>query len=282
MTSSVEQRIDLENNYGRKSFEEKEQRRDMFHYLIQARDIKTGEPAYSKIQLQGEAGLLIIAGSDTTAITITGFFFYITRYPRVYRKLVSEIRSTFKSIDEIRGGLTISSCQYLRACIDETLRMCPPGPCQLPRQVLPGGLKVQSLFLPERVLLGTSAWSFNYNEQCFADPYVYRPERWIVDEDSGVSVEDVVRAQSCFYAFSTGVGNCVGKILALLELMITVSRTLFQMDVRAVPNDTLGEGSPDLGWGRRHKHQFQVRDAYVSLRNGAMVQFRRRGVHWGS
>ena len=276
VTSSVAQRTELEHRFQNQDSEEKDRRRDMFHYLIQARDGETGAPAYSKNQLQGEAGLLIVAGTDTTAITISGFFFYITRYPRVYTKLAKEIRSTFDSIDEIHGGVTLSSCHYLRACIDEALRMCPSAPCELQRQVLPGGLKLQNSFLPEGVRVGTSAWSFNYNEQCFTDPYVYRPERWIIDEDSGISAEDVSRAQSCSYPFTSGPGNCVGKNLALLEIMITVSRTLFQMDVRAAPGDTLGEGSSELGWGRRLKHQFQVRDAYVSLRDGPMVQFRRR------
>ena len=52
-------------------------RKDMFHYLYQAKDPETGQPAYSRDELLAEASLLTIAGSDTTLTSLCGFFFYI-------------------------------------------------------------------------------------------------------------------------------------------------------------------------------------------------------------
>lgn len=275
---SVAQRTKMEHDLQNQEFEKKEMRKDMFHYLFQAKDPNTGGPAYEQHELEAEAGLLIIAGSDTTAITICGLFFYITRNSQVYNKLTNEIRSAFQSIDEIRGGPTLLACQYLRACIDESLRMCPAGPSELQREVLRGGLEVEGDFIPEGVLIGTSGWSLQHNEEYFKDAYSYCPERWIADDKTGVTAEDVARARSCWYPFSAGPGSCVGKNLALLELMIIVARTLYQMDVRMPPGNTLGEGAPQLGWGRRNRNQFQLKDAYVTLRDGPMVQFKKRAV----
>lgn len=274
----VAERSNLEQELQSPSSEKKEMRKDMFYYLFRAKDPNTGAPAYKKHELEAEGSLLIMAGSDTTAITICGLFFYITRNSRVYSKLANEIRSTFKSVDEIRGGTGLSSCQYLRACIDETLRMCPIATSELQREVLPGGLKVNGEIIPEGVQIGTSTWSLHHNEDCFIDAYLYRPERWIADNQTGVTVENVAQARSCWYPFSAGPGNCVGKNLAMLELMITVARTLYQMDVRMPPGSTLGEGAPHLGWGRRSRNNFQLRDAYVSLRDGPTVQFKKRAV----
>ncbi|KAI0009739.1 hypothetical protein F4779DRAFT_580526 [Xylariaceae sp. FL0662B] len=43
--------------------------------------------------------------------------FYIARHRHCYDKLAAEI-----------GGPELAACSYLRACIDETLRMSPPLP----------------------------------------------------------------------------------------------------------------------------------------------------------
>lgn len=275
VAESVAMRRKKAEEQEKQGLSEDEVRKDMFYYLFQAKG-PNGEPAYSPKELESEANLLVVAGSDTTSIVLCALFFYLTRYPHVYTKLIKEIRNTFQSIDEIHSGATLTSCQYLRACIDETMRMNVPLTTELPREVLSGGLEIDGQYIPEGTTVGTCGWAFTHNEEVFQDPEIYRPERWIVDETSGVTTEDVDRAKSAFFPFSSGPTNCVGKNLAILELLITAAKTLYQMDVRAFPGDTRGEGSPELGWGRRNRKQYQVFDAYLALRDGPVVQFRKR------
>jgi hypothetical protein len=92
---------------------------------------------------------------------------------------------------------------------------------------------------------------------------------------TGVTAEDVARAQSCFNPFTIGQGNCVGQKLAMAELLITFAKTLHRMDVRLTPEDSLGAGAPDLGWGMRSK-EIMLKDAFISIKDGPMLQFRRR------
>jgi cytochrome P450 len=270
------QRLETEKAIQKQGTDAKNIRQDMIHYLINAKDQVTGRPALSQNDLLAEANLLVVAGSDTTSVAICGFWFYITRNPSAYARLTKEIRSTFESADEIQGGAKLNSCEYLRACIDETLRMCPPGGAELDRVVMRGGQEIEGQVLPEGVHVGCTAWGITRNEEYFRDPNVYRPERWIVDEAAGVTADDVARAQSCFFPFSLGPYNCVGKNLAILEMMVTIARTLYRMDARRLPGDKLGEGSPELCWGRRERHVFQMRDAWIFVRNGPMVQFKKR------
>lgn len=259
-----------------KSGQDQHARKDMFHYLFQAKDAETGQPAYSREELLAEANLLVVAGSDTTATSLCGFFFYISHYPHVYAKLVKHIRSSFASIDEIVEGRQLSSCQYLRACLDEAMRLSPAGPSELARTVLAGGQHVDGEFFPEGTCVGTTGWSNGRNGATYGDPYTYRPERWMVDEENGVSAESVAYAKSSLHPFSAGPGNCVGQNVAMLEMLLVIARTLYRMDVRLAPGSTLGEGAAGLGWGRRSKNLYQLDDAYISVRHGPMLQFRKR------
>ena len=270
---SVGKRRQLEQS--QEAGSEDKMRQDMFHFLFQAKNPDDGKPAYSEQELLSEANLLIIAGSDTTAINLCGFFFYVSRNKRVYSKLVKEIRNTFQHAEEIIAGTKLTSCQYLRACLDESMRLTPAGPSELLRTILPGGQEIDGDFFPEGIQVGTSGWSSGRNDG-YGDPYVFRPERWIADPESGVTVDDIARIRSYVHPFSAGPGNCVGQNLAILELLTTIARTLHRLDVRAAPGSALGEGAPELGWGRRDRNQYQLVDAYVSMREGPMLQFKRR------
>lgn len=244
----------------------------MFHYLFQAKNPETGTRAYSEDELAIEAGLLLTTALGATSTTLSAFFFYITRYPQVYKKLVEEIESKFTSADDIQSIGVLSSCPYLRACLDETLRMTPASPSEAVRVILHGGLEVEGRFLPEGVSVGSSSWSLFHDDDCFRDPWVFRPERWIVDESLGASAEDVARAQSAFFPFSIGPVSCVGQKLARSILLVTIAKTLYQLDFVKPTRDTVGEGCANSGWGRSDKNVFQVKDATFALRDGPVVQ----------
>ncbi|KAL9115408.1 MAG: hypothetical protein Q9227_000729 [Pyrenula ochraceoflavens] len=262
------------------------ERQDMLYYLLHATDPDTNNPAYNVLDLTSEANNLIIAGSDTTSTSLCGIFFYLTRNPRAYARLVHEIRSTFTSSEVIVMGPKLTSCTYLRACVDEGMRMTPVIPSELPREVRSGGMTIDGTFVPAGVVVGTAGWAASRNEEIYRDPGVFRPERWIPDQngngddDSGASVteEEVARMRAHFRPFSQGPGLCAGKNLAMLEMLITVARTLWRFDLRMAPGEQgkMGEGRPELGWGRRESWQFQIRDGYIALRDGPMVQVRKR------
>ncbi|PQE16354.1 Benzoate 4-monooxygenase cytochrome P450 protein [Rutstroemia sp. NJR-2017a WRK4] len=275
LESSVAQRTKEEEASKNAADGTSQGRKDIFHYLFNAKN-ETGQPAYTNGELLEEAGLIVIAGTDTTANALSGFWFYITRSPRVYSKLVEEIRTTFQSADDIKMGPTLSSCKYLHATIDETLRCCPSLPSDLPREVLPGGLSIEGHHLPAGTQVGVGGWAIMHKQEIFSDPWTFRPERWIVDPEAGVTADDVARAQSAFNPFMIGAGNCAGQKVAMEELLITTARTLYRMEVRLAEGDTLGAGKPELGWGMRDRKTILLRDAFTAVRDGPRLQFRRR------
>lgn len=270
---SVTKRLELYKK--QEALPEDDRRRDMFYFLCKAQDSTTGRPAYTEDELRAEASLLIIAGSDTTTASLASIFWYLVRAPRCYQKLVDELQRTFNTQDVVYGPKLIG-CTYLRACIDEGMRLVPPGPCEPPREVLSGGLKVLDDHYPKGTIVGTAPWCDALNVDVYGDPGVFRPERWIADEAAGVTKEMVAEIRTNFHPFLTGPGSCAGKNIALAEILLIVAKTLLCFDLRKAPGSTLGEGRPELGWGQRDSRQFQIVDAYVSLKQGPEVQFRKR------
>jgi cytochrome P450 len=255
---------------------ENERRQDMLYYLCRAVDVGTDHQIYTQDELKAEANMLIIAASDTTAAALAGIFFYLTGSPNAYTKLANELLKTFKSAEDIVYGPTLMNCVYLRACIDEAMRLVPAGPCEPPREVLSGGLLINGDYYPEGTVIGTSLWCDGHNEQVYGDAGVFRPERWIVDEATGVTKQMVADIRANFHPFLSGPYGCAGKMVAIVEIMLTVARTLYRLDIRRAPGSTLGGGGPQMGWGAKDDKQFQVVDAFISLKHGPELQVRKR------
>ncbi|EHL01949.1 putative Isotrichodermin C-15 hydroxylase [Glarea lozoyensis 74030] len=281
LDSSVGERIKQEDIIAsRKDGDSKDIRRDLFHSLYSSKDPETGAPSFSHAHLRSEASVLVVAGADTTAAAMSAILFYLTRNERAYKKVEEEVRSTFTSVDEIRSGAKLSSCRYLRACINESQRMSPSGLTEAPREVLKGGLEVDGTLLPAGTTVGCAAWALSHSEEAYDDPWVYRPERWIVDPATGVTTEDVARAGSLVHPFLIGPGNCVGQKVAMMELLIFVGRVVWRMDLKAGDGkeETYGGGQRNKGWGERYRGSFKVRDAYITLKDGPVLRVRERSL----
>jgi cytochrome P450 len=277
--------------------------KDIYGKMLDVRDPETGQ-GFSAPELLSESMLLIVAGSDTTATALSTLFFYIIRNEHIFDKLVHEIRSTFSSLDSIRSSPELTSCVYLRACLNESLRIIPPVGGTLWREVLSGGLDVsvpvkgtgrnKQVHLPAGVELGVAAYALHHNTAYFDRPYAFEPTRWIASA-KGNSSEQVERAKSAFCPFSIGPRGCPGQALAFTEASIAVARILYSFDIKSASPELgghIGEGNPKLvrenqfggtrlPWSsnepwRARKEEFQVWDSFTCVKQGPIVQFRPR------
>lgn len=255
-------------------------RRDFFYHLLKARDPETGQ-GFTTPELWGESNLLIIAGSDTTSTAMAATLFYLVRNPAALAKVTNEIREKFSSLEDIQLGPVLNSCHYLRACIDEAMRLSPSVGGLLPREVLAGGMTIDGEMVPEGTIVGTPHYTIHHNANYYPEPFAYKPERWIaspgIEKEAGVREQEVALAQSAFCPFSIGPRGCIGKGLAYVEMSITLARVLYMYDLRrAVGVEDPGEGKPGAEMGREKPSEFQLVDTFTSLKNGCMVEFRRR------
>lgn len=203
--------------------------------------------------------------------------FYLTRFPNAYNKLATEVRQKFSSEFDIRPGQLLQSCQYLQACIDESLRMSPSiGSC-LFREVEKGGALIDGHVIPEGYDVGTGIYSLHHNETYFPQPYNFLPERWMGDSEFAREGR-VEIAMSALHPFSYGPRACIGKNLAYIELMAAIALTIWKFDFRSPidSSSTIGAGNPLWEPGRTNPNEFQLYDHVTCTKHGPMVQFRQR------
>ena len=95
--------------------------------------------------LNGDSRLIVVAGSDTTAATLTFLFYELARKPEEVKKLREELRPL--TIGDW-SDVDIRDAPHLNGVIDEALRLHPPVPSGLERQVPKGGAHFGDIFLP--------------------------------------------------------------------------------------------------------------------------------------
>ena len=82
-------------------------------------------------------------------------------------RLADEVRTAFASADDIVYRPELMGCTYLKAYIDEGMRLMPAVPCELPREVFPGGLLIMGEYYPKGTIVGTAQWVYS----CSTDDY---------------------------------------------------------------------------------------------------------------
>ena len=96
-----------------------------------------------------------IAGGETTSTFLGAVTYYLLKHPSAYTELQKEIRSAFKSYQDI-NALAAQQLPYLQAVIAEGLRIYPPGSQGFPR-VSPGSY-ISGYWVPEGVSHLPESW----------------------------------------------------------------------------------------------------------------------------
>jgi cytochrome P450 len=90
---------------------------------------------------------LLLAGSETTASTLSGATYLLLSHPEILARLTEEVRSSFNSFDEITIT-SVNKLTYMLAILNETLRFYPPLSSGMVRVVPTGGATIAGHYVP--------------------------------------------------------------------------------------------------------------------------------------
>ncbi|KAF4761614.1 hypothetical protein N7455_002375 [Penicillium solitum] len=222
LTKMREKSFALATNKVHRRLETKVERPDFMTYILRYND----DRSMTIREMEANAALLILAGSETTASLLSGFTYYIMANPLAYRKLVDEIRGSFQSYEDI-DFQKVGQLTYLNAALEESLRVYPPVPAIIPRVVPKDGALIDGKFVPENVSVSGAHYSTYHSESHFTKADSFIPERWLDSRDKRFESDSRTAVQP----FSLGPRNCLGRNLAYAEMRLIVTKVFWGFDM---------------------------------------------------
>ncbi|CAD5170432.1 unnamed protein product [Musa acuminata subsp. malaccensis] len=161
---------------------------------------------------------LVLAGKDSTASTLSWFFYLICKNPSVQEKIYREVMEVIESseVDAFSRNIndeSLNNMHYLHATLSETLRLYPVAPIDnkvcFSDDILPGGYNVKKGDIVFYQPYAMGRMEFLWGE----DAEIFRPERWL-DDDGIFQPQSPYK----FSAFQAGPRICVGKEVAYRQM----------------------------------------------------------------
>lgn len=163
------------------------------------------------------------AGSDTTAIALTHVMYFLLKNPSALSSLRKELEAEAVYRDDgIATYGSIKNLPYLRACLDESLRVLPPLAAALNRVTPPEGMEIDGHYIAGNTIVAVSAYTAHRYQELFPDPEQYRPERWLEKDSRAL--------QASFIPFSTGARGCIGRNITYMEQMVLLATLVHRYD----------------------------------------------------
>lgn len=205
-------------------------------------------------EVLAECSVMMNAGTDTTTAALTNTIYLLYKNPQVLARLREEL-------DEATGTSpislyeTLSRLPYLRACVEESLRVRPASTMGLPRVVPKGGRLIAGQFVAEDTTVSVPTYTLLRNQEVFDRPGEYLPERWLVGEC------EKAKMSKAHLPFSTGPRACIGRNIAYFEQLLVIAALVkgydFEFESKDFELKTLERfnGNPDemVMWVRRRE-----------------------------
>ncbi len=138
---------------------------NLFGQMLAANDDHE-KAALTDKAIREEAGNLIVAGSDTTAVTLTYVVWAVLKDSALQSRLEEEIAGLSNQLDITE----LESSPLLNSVIEETLRLYGAAPGALPRDVPSQGMIVAGHQLPAGTEVSTQAYTLHRDSRTFPEP----------------------------------------------------------------------------------------------------------------
>ncbi|MFB6159939.1 MAG: cytochrome P450 [Haloferacaceae archaeon] len=202
---------------------------DLLSILLRARE--RGEQ--DDEQIRDEVMTMLLAGHDTTALTLTYAWYLLSQHPAAERRVHEEVDRVLADgrppdIEQV-GEL-----EYVERVLKESMRLYPPVYVMFREpqvDVRVGGYRIpagSAVMLPQ--------WVVHRSPDHWESPTTFDPDRWAPERARD-------RPRFAYFPFGGGPRHCIGKHLSLLEgriILATVAANYRLAYARDEPFDLRG------------------------------------------
>ncbi|SFR32606.1 cytochrome P450 [Halogeometricum limi] len=177
-------------------------------------------------QIRDEMMTMLLAGHDTTALTLTYTWYLLSQHPEAEAKVHEEL-------DAVCGGATptvadVRRFDYVERVIQEAMRLYPPVYVifREPQvDVRLGGYRIpagSAIMLPQWVVHRSPRW--------YDDPESFDPDRWLPERRAE-------RPRFAYFPFGGGPRHCIGKQFSMMEAQLILATVAQEYELEYVRED---------------------------------------------
>jgi cytochrome P450 len=198
--------------------------RDLLHLMLDSAHPITGR-RLDAVNIRQQVITFIVAGHETTSGALSFALYYLTQNPDVLARAKAEVDALWGTSDNPEPAYgDVAKLRYVRAVLDEALRLWPTAP---------GYLRVahEDTVLGDRYRIKKGQWVLVLLPIVHRDPRVWPdPERF--DPDRFAPGQMKSRAHA-YKPFGTGQRACIGRQFALHEAVLALALILHRYDLAA-------------------------------------------------
>jgi unspecific monooxygenase len=192
--------------------------RDLFDLLRAARDPDSGE-GFSQAQLRDQVATMILAGHETTAVTLFWSLVLLCCAPHEQQLVADEARQFDVTPDTATDVLP--NLVRTRAVVSEALRLYPPA-FTIVRQAIAAD-RAGAIEIPRGSLLMIAPWVLGRHRRLWRDPDRFDPSRFMP------GAGEIPRF--AYLPFGAGPRICVGAQFALAEATLVLAAMVRAFEV---------------------------------------------------
>merc|ERR1711970_744858 len=163
--------------------------------------------------------VLLVAGYDTTGMTLTYLAYAMSKNPEIQQKLQEEVDQAFEDNNgELPDYNTIQSLPYIDMVLHETLRKFNPVSLNTRSCTQEYRIPGTDITLKKDDLISFSPKGLHEDPEHFSHPDEFWPEHFSKEEKAA-------RNPSAFQAFGQGPRSCLGMRFAILEAKVAILST---------------------------------------------------------
>ncbi|KAE8648698.1 cytochrome P450 71B10-like [Cucumis sativus] len=164
---------------------------------------------------------IFLAGVETGATTIVWAMTELIRNPRIMKRLQTHIRSHIKK-DQVKEK-DLERLPYLKMVVKEVLRLHPPAPLLLSREIT-SHFKLNGYDIHPKAHLHVNVWAIGRDPECWDNPEEFIPERFMENniDYKGQNYE--------LLPFGGGRRVCPGMNMGIFTIELTLANLLLCFD----------------------------------------------------
>ncbi|TPX11294.1 uncharacterized protein E0L32_001112 [Thyridium curvatum] len=198
------------------TIEDAEARKVPLDFLSKFLNMNASDSEFTMYHVLAGCASNIVAGSDTTATSLSGILYHLLKNPGTLEKLRQEVSSVAAEVPENRPITwnTAQAMPYLQAVIKEALRLHTAVSLPMERVVAPGGTTIEGYHFPKGTYVGINNWVYHRSKSIFGeDADQFKPERWLTQDPN-----HLIQMHRNLISFGAGARTCIGRHIASLQI----------------------------------------------------------------